>query len=120
MKRNNFPFAAFYGLDNAKKAILIALVNPLAGGILVSGETGTGKSVLLRGARELVDVPWVEVPVGVTEDRLFGGMDTEAAIQDGKKKLQAGLLEESNHGILYIDDSNSSRNKLTSSIYKIP
>lgn len=119
MKRNNFPFAAFYGLDNAKKAILIALVNPLAGGILVSGETGTGKSVLLRGARELVDAPWVEVPVGVTEDRLFGGMDTEAAIQDGKKKLQAGLLEESNHGILYIDDVNLLRDELLSSILNV-
>ena len=119
MKRNNFPFAAFYGLDNAKKAILIALVNPLAGGILVSGETGAGKSVLLRGARELVDAPWVEVPVGVTEDRLFGGMDTEAAIQDGKKKLQAGLLEESNHGILYIDDVNLLRDELLSSILNV-
>ena len=119
MKRNNFPFAAFYGLDNAKKAILIALVNPLAGGILVSGETGAGKSVLLRSARELVDAPWVEVPVGVTEDRLFGGMDTEAAIQDGKKKLQAGLLEESNHGILYIDDVNLLRDELLSSILNV-
>ena len=119
MKRNNFPFAAFYGLDNAKKAILIALVNPLAGGILVSGETGTGKSVLLRSARELVDAPWIEVPVGVTEDRLFGGMDTEAAIQDGKKKLQAGLLEESNHGILYIDDVNLLRDELLSSILNV-
>ena len=119
MKRNNFPFAAFYGLDNAKKAILIALVNPLVGGILVSGETGTGKSVLLRSARELVDAPWIEVPVGVTEDRLFGGMDTEAAIQDGKKKLQAGLLEESNHGILYIDDVNLLRDELLSSILNV-
>ena len=119
MRRNTFPFSAFYGMDDVKQAILIALVNPLAGGILVSGGTGTGKSALLRSAGELMDGPWMEVPVGVTEDRLFGGMDTEAAIQDGRKKWQPGLLEEANHGILYIDDVNLLRDELLSSILNV-
>ena len=73
MKRQGYPFAAVFGMDKAKEAITLALVNPHAGGILVSGEKGTGKSTLVRGARELIQRPWVEIPVSVTEDRQNAG-----------------------------------------------
>ena len=81
MKRQGYPFAAVFGMDTAKEAITLALVNPHAGGVLVSGEKGTGKSTLMRGARELFNAPWIEIPVSVTEDRLFGSIDAEAAEQ---------------------------------------
>ena len=32
-----------------KKALLINVVNPSVGGVLISGEKGTGKSTLVRG-----------------------------------------------------------------------
>ncbi len=112
MKREGFPFAAVVGLEPVKKAILIAMVNPRCRGILVSGEKGTGKSTVLRSVRELLDEPWVEVPVSVTEDRLFGAVDTEAAVKYGKKKLLPGLIQEANGGILYIDDVNLFRQDL--------
>ena len=48
MKRNGFPFAAICGAENAKEAILLTLINPHAGGLLLSGEKGTGKSTLVR------------------------------------------------------------------------
>lgn len=112
MKREGFPFAAVVGLEPVKQAILIAMVNPRCRGILVSGEKGTGKSTVLRGVRELLDEPWVEVPVSVTEDRLFGAVDTEAAVKYGKKKLLPGLIQEANGGILYIDDVNLFRQDL--------
>lgn len=48
MKRNNFPFSAVLGLNHAKTAILIVLVNPRAGGLLISGPRGIGKSTLMR------------------------------------------------------------------------
>ena len=70
MRRRGYPFAAACGMEKAREAILIALVNPHAGGLLVSGEKGTGKSTLARAARSLIDAPWSEVPVSVTEDRL--------------------------------------------------
>lgn len=42
MKRNNFPFSAVLGLNHAKTAILIVLVNPRASGLLISGPRGIG------------------------------------------------------------------------------
>ena len=54
MKRNLFPFAAVCGMEKPKEAILLTLVNPFAGGLLLSGEKGTGKSTLVRSARELL------------------------------------------------------------------
>lgn len=112
MKRNGFPFAAFVGLAPVKEALLLALVNPRCGGLLISGEKGTGKSSLARSARELITRPWADVPVSVTEDRLFGAIDTEAAVQKGKRTLLPGLIEEADGGILYIDDVNLFRQDL--------
>lgn len=112
MKRNGFPFAAFVGLAPVKEALLLALVNPRCGGLLVSGEKGTGKSSLVRSARELISRSWADVPVSVTEDRLFGAIDTEAAVQKGKRTLLPGLIKEADGGVLYIDDVNLFRQDL--------
>ena len=43
MKRNVYPFSAITGMEKAKKAILINLVNPHAGGLIISGKSGSGK-----------------------------------------------------------------------------
>ncbi|MBQ9377639.1 MAG: VWA domain-containing protein [Schwartzia sp.] len=119
MRRAGYPFAAVCGLEKAREAVLLALVNPRAGGLLVSGEKGTGKSTLLRAARELTDAPWVEIPVSVTEDRLFGSIDAEAAIREGVRRLLAGLIDAANGGIVYIDDANLLREDLLSSTLSI-
>ena len=119
MKRNLFPFAAVCGMEKAKEAILLTLVNPFAGGLLLSGEKGTGKSTLVRSARELVDAPWVEIPISITEDRLFGSIDAEEAIRSGHKKLLPGLIDEADKGIIYIDDANLLRDDLLSAVLNI-
>ena len=119
MKRNLFPFAAICGMEKTKEAILLTLVNPFAGGLLLSGEKGTGKSTLVRSARELVDAPWVEIPISITEDRLFGSIDTEEAIRSGHKKLLPGLIDEADQGIIYIDDVNLLRDDLLSAVLNI-
>ncbi|WP_291056597.1 VWA domain-containing protein [Dialister sp. UBA1703] len=119
MKRNLFPFAAICGMEKAKEAILLTLVNPFAGGLLLSSEKGTGKSTLVRSARELVDAPWVEIPISITEDRLFGSIDTEEAIRSGHKKLLPGLIDEADQGIIYIDDVNLLRDDLLSAVLNI-
>lgn len=119
MKRNLFPFAAICGMEKAKEAILLTLVNPFAGGLLLSGEKGTGKSTLVRSARELVDAPWVEIPISITEDRLFGSIDTEEAIRSSHKKLLPGLIDEADQGIIYIDDVNLLRDDLLSAVLNI-
>lgn len=119
MKRNVFPFAAICGMEKAKEAILLTLVNPFAGGLLLSGEKGSGKSTLVRSARELVDAPWVEIPISITEDRLFGSIDTEEAIRSGHKKLLPGLIDEADQGIIYIDDVSLLRDDLLSAVLNI-
>ena len=48
----------------------------------------------------------VDLPIGITEDRLVGTLDIEEAIKNGKKKFEAGILALANRGILYIDEIN--------------
>lgn len=119
MKRNNFPFSAVLGLNHAKTAILIVLVNPRAGGLLISGPRGIGKSTLMRSTQELIERPWRDIPVSVTEDRLFGTIDTEKAIYSGQKKLYPGIINEADQGVLYLDDANLLREDLLNSILNI-
>lgn len=119
MKRDNFPFSAVLGLNHAKTAILIVLVNPRAGGLLISGPRGIGKSTLMRSTQELIERPWRDIPVSVTEDRLFGTIDTEKAIYSGQKKLYPGIINEADQGVLYLDDANLLREDLLDSILNI-
>ena len=43
-----YPFSAIVGQNIVKKALLINLVNPAVGGVLISGEKGTGKSTIMK------------------------------------------------------------------------
>lgn len=54
----------------------------------------------------LAPVPFVNLPLGATEDRVLGSLDFERALKDGKKSFQPGLLAGANRGILYIDEVN--------------
>lgn len=51
-------------------------------------------------------VPVVDLPLGVTEDRVTGGLDIEAALARGEKVFEPGLLGRANRGFLYIDEVN--------------
>ncbi len=48
----------------------------------------------------------VELPLGVTEDRLIGTLDIEAAIKKGERRFEAGILAEANRNFLYVDEVN--------------
>ena len=50
--------------------------------------------------------PLVNLPLGVTEDRLLGTLDLESALQRGEKRFDAGLLAQAHQGVLYIDEVN--------------
>lgn len=51
-------------------------------------------------------VPVVELPLGVTEDRVCGTLDIERALTAGVKAFEPGLLAWANRGFLYIDEVN--------------
>lgn len=53
-----------------------------------------------------VPVPVVDLPLGVTEDRVVGALDLERALTDGVKVFEPGLLARANRGFLYIDEVN--------------
>ncbi len=55
---------------------------------------------------KLLPVPVVDMPLGVTEDRVVGALDLERALSQGVKAFEPGLLARANRGFLYIDEVN--------------
>jgi len=48
----------------------------------------------------------VELPLGVTEDRVVGTLDIEHAIKKGEKRFEPGILAQANRNFLYVDEVN--------------
>ncbi len=124
--RVSFPFSAIVGQDEMKRALMIAAVDARIGGVMVFGDRGTGKSTAVRALaallppiaaaqagyqdgtvrKGLVPVPFVDLPLGATEDRVVGALDLERALGAGVKAFEPGLLARANGGFLYIDEVN--------------
>lgn len=54
----------------------------------------------------MTPVPVVDMPLGVTEDRVVGALDLERALAQGIKAFEPGLLARAHRGFLYIDEVN--------------
>lgn len=63
---------------------------------------------------EVIDCPFVELPLGCTEDRLVGSLDVQASMEQGRPIFEPGLLAKAHRGILYIDDVNLLQEELVS------
>jgi magnesium chelatase subunit D len=109
-----FPLSAVVGQDDLKLALLLHAVDPRLGGVLIRGEKGSGKSTAARGLAALLPAigetgepaPFVELPLGATEDRVIGTLDLESALVEGRRRLQPGLLAAAHQGVLYVDEVN--------------
>jgi magnesium chelatase subunit D len=111
--RRIFPFSAILAQAEMKLALLLNAVNPAIGGVVVRGQKGTAKSTAARGLASLLPPlgdgrrpPFIDFPLGATEDMVIGSIDFEAAILSGEVRFQPGLLARAHGGVLYIDEVN--------------
>lgn len=100
-------FPEVVGNEEAKLALVLNLIDPKCGGVLIVGERGTGKSLLLQAFKrclETLGVPWVEVPLNVTEEQLLGALDIEESIKRGQRVFNPPLLQRAKGGFVLVDD----------------
>jgi Mg-chelatase subunit ChlI len=107
-----FPFTAIVGIEDARRSLIYHAIDSRIGGTLFLGHRGCAKSTLVRAFAEVLQLasdrraPFVEVPLGTTEDRLLGSVDAESLVQERRWSNRSGLIEEAHGGILYIDEIN--------------
>lgn len=102
------------GQPLAKRALLLLAVEPRLGGLLMASPSGTGKRRLVKAFASLVDAlkpqdreaALVRVPLGVSEDRLLGGLSPEPAAAGPRWRYREGLLARSDRGVLQVDHIN--------------
>jgi len=115
-----YPLSRIADHATVKAALLIAAVDPFGiESCVVFGKRGTAKSILCRSLRAFMprvatdcadgstmfaDAPFVEIPVGATDDRILGSIDLDASIASGVARFQPGLLANAHRGVCYVDD----------------
>ncbi len=119
MNTHQYPFAAIVGQPDLKLALLLAGVDSRLS-VLLKGDKGSGKSTAARALADILPagVPFVNLPIGTTEDRLLGGLDLAEAL-GGQARLKRGLIHEAHGGVLYIDEVNLLADALTDALLDV-
>lgn len=106
MSSGTFPFSAVIGVEEAKKALIAALVSDDIRTVLIQGTTGSAKTTLVRSLSDISDREIVNIPVGTNDDQIFGSLDMEDTLLSGERRMMPGLLEKADGNILHADDVN--------------
>ena len=89
---------------------LAALLPPVERGTLHAEIESQGQKTRVALFQNIpggpVAVPFVDLPLGATEDRVVGTLDIEAVLRHGVKAFEPGLLAYAHGGFLYIDEVN--------------
>lgn len=106
-----FPFTAICAQEDFKLALILCMIDPSLGGVLALGDKGTGKTTAVRGLsalmkKSIADFPFINLPIGATEDRVLGTVKLDILINEKRIEVQKGLLASANQGVLYIDEVN--------------
>ncbi|MBV9673842.1 MAG: AAA family ATPase [Verrucomicrobia bacterium] len=106
----HFPFTAIVGMEDAKRSLIYHSIDSHIGGVLLMGHRGCAKTTMVRAFATMLQswspMPFVEIPLGTSEERLLGGVNAGALVENSKWQLSRGLIEEANGGMLYIDEIN--------------
>ncbi len=108
-----FPFSAIVGQQSLKTALLLNAINPRIGGVLISGPRGIAKSTMARGLADVLPLdadgqhpPFINLPLGTSEDRLTGALNLQQVLSEQKVVFEPGLLARAHQGVLYVDEVN--------------
>ena len=101
-----FPFPAILGVEEAKKALIVALTTDGIRSVLIQGHTGSAKTTLVRALEQLTDRKVINLPLGTNEDQIFGTLDMEETMLSGERRMMPGLLKKADGNILHADDVN--------------
>lgn len=115
----HFPFVAIVGQSEPRLALTLLAIDPMIGGVLITGPLGTAKSTCARSFVDLVPgIAVRDVTAGTTVDRLIRSMDLEAALASGRRRDHVGLLTEAQ--ALCADDVNLFDDAVTAALIGRP
>ena len=101
-----YPFSAIVGNERPKGAVRCALSSSDISTVLICGPKGSGKTILARSASGIGSRRVVTVPLNATDDGIFGGMDLEDTLRDGRVRSSVGLLARADGNILLMENIN--------------
>ncbi len=89
MQQLNYPFTAILGQDGMRRALLLNVIDPKIGGVLLTGQQGTGKSTAVRSLVDLL--PEIEVVKGCRFS-CDPKADPEKLCEECRERLKQGKL----------------------------
>ncbi len=120
-----FPLLALVAQPELKTALVIALINPMVGGVLLSGPYGVGKTTAVRSLLDIMPqverevwaddgsihtrrepMRLIELPLNARLEDVVGGINERVAIEQQRVLLEEGVLARAHRNLLYVDEIN--------------
>ena len=88
--------------DAILSASLFAVASHDIGGIHVRARSGPVRNAWLDVVREMIppEITFYRLPIGITADRLLGGIDLAATLSQGRPVFEQGVLARADGGVL--------------------